>query len=187
MLSSLEQANLDGASFGPYYCTITDSYITGMVMAHKEEIQDILDTYNLSAYESEDTFWDEGDIYNGEKVNMMATAIYLEFYAGDTESNLKKLKDVAAAGAAIDNLLALSYDMNYEEKALKKGINYEQSSNYNGMSIDFEWQTIGYDGEYHKTCDVASFNYSTSDEERWTEEDLFQYMHDQMTRLFPEG
>ena len=187
IVSELTQKNFDGASYGAYRCTISDNYITSMFVAHYDEIMDILASYQLSDYVADNLIFgkDREYIYNGKGVN--ASCLYMDITAGGADENLEMLEKIASAGAEIDKVMALNYDLNYKEKADSKNIDYVSYNDYYGICIDYNWKKPGEYGTYWNATDKASFQYSTSDDARWSKEELLRYLYEQYTDIELSG
>lgn len=183
IISKMEQsAWLAEASIGPYNrCAIYENYIGGMIVAHLEEIKSILTRYELLEYTDFFEKIHPEYIHQGKMVN--SPRIYIKLTAGDANHNLEMLQKVAAAGAEIDALLALSYDENYQKTAREADIFMTTYSNYHGLQINFSVEQLDAEGHCYKKTDIADFNYSTSDDSRWSKNDLLKNLCEQYTIL----
>lgn len=183
--SELRQGNLDGASFGRHHCYVTDNYAGAMVTSYKEEIIAILEAYELENYLS-NTRCLEMDIIQGESVLL---PIYLTVtLEGEpnlhTEENRDIMERVAAAGAEIDQLLAITHNEKYRETFVDGDITYEATTSLGGIQLNYEWEAVGMNDEAYTKRNIASFEWSSSEDERWTKEELAAYMEGQLEELW---
>ncbi len=56
-------------------------------------------------------------------------------------------------------------------------------SNYHGLQINFSVEQFDAAGQCYKKTDRADFNYSTSDDTRWRQNDLLKNLCEQYTIL----
>lgn len=183
IISALSQANIDGASFGPYYCCVMDAYASGVFVSHKEEVMDIIEKYDLDEYVSSTRVFDV-DIYSGEGIVGASIDIDVdeEFFKDNYEQNEDILKRTAAAGAEIDALLALNYNGANMDNSYKGGYYYEYYGVGVGIRLCYVENRINDAGEPYKNYDIAHFDFSSSSDNRWTEEKLYENLSGQLER-----
>ncbi len=182
IISTLIQQSIDdGATFGPDYCRVTDSYPSGVFVAHKDEIKDILKKYQLDEFLSNTRPFDV-DISKGEGVVGASIDIRVDIgaFKDNYEKNADILKRVAAAGAEIDALLALKYNGTNMDVAYKGGYSYDNYGVGIGILLTYVEDRVASDGKNIKRYDTANFKISISDDTRWTEEKLYQHLKEQL-------
>ncbi len=164
---------------GLYRCYISDNYVSAKLKLHRQEIMDILEEYGFVEHMRKEYKYCEHNIAAGEGVN--TDNIYLEYPMGEAEENLEVIAKMAAAGAKIDELLSICYDEDYDSTVELSGGDYESFAP-GGMNIRFSREEIGYSGEPYKALDGTFFDWSMSEEERWTEEELYEHLKSKLTK-----
>lgn len=177
IISTLRQPNIDGASFGSYYCHVSNSYAAGVLVSNKDKVMDILKSYELDEYLNSPRAFST-DIYSGDGV--VAPAIDLRVPLGTYEENKDILERVAAAGAEIDALLALHYNTDIIHTGHKKGFYYDEYSTGTGILLAYEDERINAEGHTYYNFDIAHFVCSLSEDNRWTAENLYEHMKSQL-------
>lgn len=177
IVSELRKNSFQGTEYGRYICNLTDNYASGVMMSKKEEMMAILEKYELVEYIDE-SLWLEPDIITGDGAVTMS--IYLETPPQSNPIDIELLERVAAAGAELDQLFDLTYDVDYRLKAREKGLEFETYTPGGGMVINFNYRDTDYEGEYIEYSYLAHFEWSMSEDERWTAETLFEDMKRQI-------
>lgn len=177
IISTLVQNNFDGASYGPYYCHVKNTYTAGVFVSNREAVMEILRAYDLDGYLSNTRAFDE-DIYAGEGV--VSSAIDIDITSGTYDENEDILKRVAAAGTEIDALLSLNYNGENMDKSHKGGFYYKIYGSYTGIRLSFKETKVNAQGSSYTNSDIAYFKCSVSDDERWTQEKLYEHLRSQL-------
>lgn len=160
IISGLRQQSIDDSKeFGPYYCWVTDDYREIVMENNKEGIRQILEKYGFTD--------------NIEESLREARFITFDFYCGTPEENRDVVERLAAAGAEIDVLLNMTYDAEYKDKI--KGRYYDYSGVLtSGLRIDFYKKLENNSDKTEILVDIASPEFSVSDDKRWTKESLYE-------------
>ncbi len=166
-------------SVGLYRCYISDNYIAAKLEAHEQEIMDILEQYELKQYLTDLDYVLDEDIALGE--GACPDVFYFELPIGSVEENKEVIEHVAAAGAQIDELLSLCYDEGYALDVDLEGGDYQNYVGYTGMNLRFMYEGIAYDGRVYEKSDMMSFNWSLTEDKRWGEEALYDYLEAQLS------
>lgn len=177
IVSELQKNNFMGAEYGRYICNLTDNYASGVMMSKKEEMMAILEKYELVEYIDE-SLWQEPDITTGD--GSVAMSIYLEVPPRSHPIDIQLMERVATAGAELDQLFDLTYDADYPVKAREKGLQFETYAPGGGITIYFNYPDTNYKGEYIERSYLATFDWSMSEEKRWTAETLLKDMKAQI-------
>ena len=164
---------------GLYHCYISDNYIAAKLEAHEQEIMNILEQYELKKYFRDPSYVLDEDIALGE--GACPDVLYFELPIGTVEENIEIIENMAAAGAQIDELLSISYDEEYAMNVAVEGGHYDNYVSYTGMNLRFTYEKTAFDGRIYESSDMMSFNWSLTEEERWTEEALYEYLEAQLT------
>ena len=165
--SLLRQQTIDDSKpFGPYYCSVWDNYQKTIFENNKEAILDILEQNGLTEYL---------DYVNDNAISM-------KFYVGTPEENRALLEKLAAVGAEIDTLLDITYDQDYDEE-IRNTTDYSYSSISNlTFRLSF-YKTVESEGMSEMCIDVAHPEFSTSSDQRWTAESLYEAMLQDIDRM----
>ena len=87
---------------------------------------------------------------------------------------------MAAAGAQIDELLSFCYDEDYALSVDLEGGDYQNYVSYTGMNLRFMYEAVAYDGRVYEKSDMMWFEWSLTEEDRWSEEALYEYLEAQL-------
>ncbi len=160
---------LDGASLPGYEARLVDSYLKSIYLHHKEELDALLysvveeNGWELTRYdcvtETSDTSW---------KVICSPVKIYLKSTEFGVVNHEDSMRSLAKLGAQMDAILAYEYsneNLNKEDDAI-----YRMQTG-GGIQLDFM--------ENKQHVSIVSFEFSTSEDERWTEESLYEYLKKQ--------
>ena len=165
-------------SVGLYRCYISDNYVAAKLEAHEQEIMDILEQYGLKQYFRDPSYVLDEDIALGE--GACPDVFYFELPIGTVEENKEVIEHMAAAGAQIDELLSIVYDEEYAMNVALEGGDYQNYVDYTGMNLRFMYEGVAYDGRVYEKSDMMSFEWSLTEEERWSEEVLYEYLESQL-------
>lgn len=160
---------IDGASLPGYGSRMVDSYLKSIYMHHKEEIDAILYPaveeagWELTRYDcvtkTSDISW---QVLNSPvKIYLKST----EYGAVNHEDSMRAL---AKLGAQLDAILAFEYS---NEKLKEYDDILYRYQLGGGFQLDFM--------EDKRHISIVSFAFSTSEETRWTEESLYEYLKQQ--------
>lgn len=165
---------------GAYRCEISDNYVGAKSIAYSEEIMDILEEHGLKEHlNNEFTYFTE-DVSLGEAVN--PDVLYFELPIGTVEENKEIVAKMAAAGAQIDELLSICYDEDYALDVDLEGGDYQNYVSYAGMNLRFTYESVGFDGRVYERSDLMTFEWSLKEEDRWSEEKLYDFLESQLTK-----
>ena len=173
VFSYAEHSNFDGADLPGYYSKITESYQKDIFMLHKEEFDAIVEKHTKDTgitldYISCDT---ESKITDWQ-VEIMP--IYIRFTSDATtkEQVEEDIRVMAEMGMEADALLDFEYD--WEKARFREDdVICDWYPNLCRMQLVFE---VAND----KMKDRTQFDFSVSEEERWTEEELYTYLIEQL-------
>ena len=166
-------------SVGMYHCYISDNYVAAKLEAHEQEIMDRLEQYELKQYLRDSSYVLDEDIALGE--GACPDVFYFELPIGSVVENKEVIEHMAAAGAQIDEMLSICYDENYALDVDLEGGDYQNYVSYTGMNLRFMYEGIAYDGRVYEKSDMMSFDWSLAEEDRWSEEALYEYLESQLT------
>lgn len=160
---------LDGASLPGYEPRLTDSYLKDIYLHHKEELDALLypvveeNGWELTRYdcitETSEASW---------KVSCSPVKIYVRSTEFGVVNHEDSMRSLAKLGAQMDAILAYEYS--------NKNLTKEDDVIYRvqtggGIQLDFK--------ENKQHVSIVSFEFSTSEDERWTEESLYEYLKKQ--------
>ena len=165
-------------SAGLYRCYISDNYVAAKLEAHEQEIMDILEQYELKQYLRDPSYVLDEDIALGE--GACPDVFYFELPIGSVEENKEVIEHMAAAGAQIDELLSFCYDEDYALSVDLEGGDYQNYVSYTGMNLRFMYEAVAYDGRVYEKSDMMWFEWSLTEEDRWSEEALYEYLEAQL-------
>lgn len=170
--SYAEHSNFDGADLPGYYNKIMDAYQKDIFMLHKDEFDEIVEENTAGTgivldYISCDSW---GEFTDWQVASM---PIYIRFVSDAAGEQIdKELRIMARMGAEMDALLAYEYD--WEKTRFREdGIIYDWHTSLCGINFKLG---EGSDGLRKQVM----FDFSISEEERWTEEELYLYLREQL-------
>ena len=160
---------IDGASLPGYEARLADSYLKDIYLYHKEELDALLypvieeNDWELTRYdcvtETSETSW---------KVSCSPVKIYLKSTAFGVVNHEDSMRSLAKLGAQMDSILAYEYS--------NENLNKEDDVIYRlltggGIQLDFK--------ENNQFISIVYFDFSTTEETRWTEESLYEHLKQQ--------
>lgn len=161
--SCLSQDGLDGATIGPYHCSVVDNYGEAVMQYNKEQIEQILKEHGLEDY------------------HVSMRSVDFDIYCGTPEENRDILNQIAAAGAEIDALLDMTYDTDYAKKTQDEYFSYGVCL-VPHLHVQFSKKLEG--KAISELCvDIASVDFSTSDDTRWTADSLYEAMKSDLDKI----
>ena len=159
IISVLAEPSIDGATIEgfPRENIVNDDYHKAVITCNEEEILKILEKYGLDGYlESDLSVRDDID---------------LEVYTGTPEENQEIVNNFVAAAVEIDTLLSITYDKDYRQKT-----KYSYDS-YSFASMRLTFNKILEGKDIPEICvDIASFDFSLSEDTRWTVDSLYEHV-----------
>lgn len=164
---------------GLYHCYISDNYVAAKQETHEQEIMGILEQYGLKQYLRDPSYTLDEEIALGE--GACPDVLYFELPIGTVEENKEVIENMAAAGAQIDEMLSICYDEDYALAVDLEGGDYQNYVSYTGMNLRFMYEAVAYDGRVYEASDMMIFPWSMTEEERWSEEALYEYLEAQLT------
>ncbi|MBQ7776545.1 MAG: hypothetical protein IJ379_11560 [Lachnospiraceae bacterium] len=159
---------IDGASLPGYQCELQDSYLKSIFMHHKEEIDEILyQTIEENGWEL-DRYDCPVETEETSKVSLPVmdspVFIMIDSMAGSAQAQDEDMRQLARMGVQIDQILCYEYDYT---AVTNEDIIYRGDDECTIILV-FESKDM--------PSNRVSFDFSISEETRWTEESLYEYL-----------
>ena len=170
--SYAEHSNFDGAELPGYYNKIRESYQKDIFMDYRKEFDRIVEENTKNSEIVLDYIsGDKTGEFTDWKVATMPALIAFTSY-GTEEQRDEDLRAMARIGAKMDELLSYEYD--WEKARFREDdLICDWYPGLCGILFKFE-------GENDGLRKQVMFDFSTSEEGRWTEESLYLYLKEQL-------
>ena len=77
---------------------------------------------------------------------------------------------------------SIRYDEGYALAVDLEGGDYQNYVSYTGMNLRFMYEAVAYDGRVYEASDMMTFQWSMTEEDRWSEDALHEYLESQLTK-----